>query len=284
MKATAKRSLRISALAIWTAASVLGAAGAINAGGLAPTKAESNGTGPTAGVPLVTSAEEAEALGGLVPDIVEAVPYQLGIHNQQQREVLRFTTIHWNVGQGHLQIRGGGQVGPCVIDGVNYDMCTHATQEILNADGEIVAQHPAGSAIYHPEHKHWHQNGVALFEIRATPTGPPVVPSGYKTTFCLVDTDRIHNKVDARIYWDCNAALQGISVGWGDKYHQSTEGQSLDITGLAEGVYYLTHDADPDQHWIESNDGNNTAWVKFRLNRKGPNPKVEILETFGPVG
>jgi hypothetical protein len=279
-----QRRLKLLAVAVWAATTVVGGAAAINAAGLSKTQPGSpSGTGTDAGVPVVTSAEEARELGGLLPDIVEAIPTQLGIHNQQQSEVLRFSTIHWNVGEGNLQIRGGGQVGPCVLDGVNYDLCTHSSQEILNADGEIVAQHPAGVALYHPEHNHWHQNGVASFEIRKTPGGSSVVPSGYKTTFCLVDTDRIENRIDARVYWECNSDLQGISTNWGDKYHQSTPGQELDITGLEGGVYYLTHDADPDGHWVESDDSNNAAWVKFRLVRKGANPKIEVLDTFGPV-
>jgi len=60
-----------------------------------------------------------------------------------------------------------------------------------------------------------------------------------KITFCLVDTDQtdLVTKGSNRFYFDCNAELQGISVGWGDNYHQSTPLQELEITGIPEAVY-----------------------------------------------
>src|SRR5688500_14886346 len=102
----------------------------------------------------------------LYPDVVEAVPGHLQIQNTQQKEWLRFTTVHVNIGRGNLQIRGGCQVAPCTIDGIDYDQCTVATQELLDAAGNIVATNPAGVALFHPEHNHWHQSAVAEFQIK----------------------------------------------------------------------------------------------------------------------
>ena len=48
--------------------------------------------------------------------------------------------------------------------------------------------------------------------------------------------------------------------------------------------YYLTFDADPNQHSLETDDTNNRAWAKFRLDRKGANASVTVLETFGYAG
>lgn len=85
-------------------------------------------------------------------------------------------------------------------------------------------------------------------------------------------------KVQPRTYFECNGDLQGLASGWADSYHQSTPLQELEITGLPAGDYYLTHLADPDDHWIESNEANNFTWVKFRLSRKGANPEVTVLD------
>ena len=193
--------------------------------------------------------------------------------------MLRFTTSHVNLGAGPLQILGGGQIAPCDIDGVHYEQCTIATQQILDAAGNVVATHPAGTALFHPEHNHWHQSAVATFEIRAGSLGGPLVGSGFKTTFCLVDTEPVFpsKKQFPRLYFDCNRELQGIAPGWLDSYHQSTEGQELDITGAPAGVYYLTHLADPDNHWLESDETNNFAWVEFQLKRQGANASIAIL-------
>ena len=81
----------------------------------------------------------------LLPDVIEEVPSHLQVQNTQQREWLRFTTVHVNIGAGNLQIRGGGQIAPCDIDGIHYDQCTVATQELLDAAGRVATTSPAAS-------------------------------------------------------------------------------------------------------------------------------------------
>jgi hypothetical protein len=206
----------------------------------------------------------------LYPDIVEQISH-LQIQNEHKREMLRFSTTHINIGDGPLQVHGGGQVAPCDIDGVHLDQCTIATQEILDATGQIVLTHPAGVAFFHPQHNHWHQTAVALFEVRADTVNGTRVVAGTKTTFCLVDNDQtiLVKKGGSRTYFDCNRELQGISVGWSDDYHQSTEGQELDITGAPQGYYYLIHLADPENHWLEKDETNNLAWVQVLFEPPG---------------
>jgi len=170
---------------------------------------------------------------------------------------------------------------------LSYQRHTDGGRGGLRTDraGNIVYSQPAGVAFFHPQHNHWHQSGVARFEVRKGTLDGPLVRNGIKITFCLVDTDQtdLVTKGSDRFYFDCNAELQGISVGWGDNYHQSTPLQELEITRAPEGVYYLTHLADPENHWKESNESNNFAWVKFSLKRQGTNPKISILETSGCV-
>lgn len=223
----------------------------------------------------------------LYPDVIEAIPDHLQIQNDHQREWLRFTTTHINLGPGDLQIRGGGQIAPCDIDGVHYDQCTVATQEVLDANRNVVLTHPAGVSFFHPEHNHWHQGGVASFKLRQGSLTGPEVATGVKITFCFVDVvftgvTGSEKKTLPRNYFECNGDLQGLSAGWGDSYHQSTPLQELEVTGLPEGTYYLTHEADPDNHWLEGADSasfgenNNFSWVSFYLSRKGANPEVEV--------
>ena len=135
-----------------------------------------------------------------------------------------------------LQIRGGGQIAPCVIDGEQLEQCTVATQEILDSAGQIVQTSPAGVAFFHPEHNHWHQSAVAEFKImRDDPVTGTELAEGTKITFCFVDVEFIgvtgrEKKATPRTYFECNGDLQGLAVGWADEYHQSTPLQELDIT------------------------------------------------------
>jgi hypothetical protein len=217
---------------------------------------------------------------GLLPDIVEAIPFHLTVQNTRQESWLRFTTGHINIGDGKLQIHGGGNVAPCDIDGVHYDQCTHAYQEVLDADGNVAASYLSGTFIFHPEHNHWHQEAVAAFEIRSGSENGPVVTRGEKVTFCLIDYRRVWDTVTNgdRTYWECNGDYQGITPGFNDQYHHSTEGQELEISHLPTGDYWLTHEADPENRWVESNEDNNFAWVKFHLSWQGANPEIEVLE------
>ena len=228
---------------------------------------------------LETGALTAVPAGAFLPDIVEEIPQHLSIQNDHRREWLRFSTTHWNVGFGNLQIRGGDQVAPCTLDGVAYAQCTHAAREVLDASGNVVYAQPAGVAFFHPEHNHWHQSAVATFEVRAGSLDGPVVAGGEKTTFCLIDFDKsdVVQQNSSRVYFECNGDFQGISPGWGDEYHHSTELQELEVTGLPAGVYHLTHLADPLDHWLESDETNNFTWVRFALSRKGANPEVTVL-------
>jgi Lysyl oxidase len=227
------------------------------------------------------------------PNVVEEVPSHLGIQNDHQREWLRFSTTHINLGPGNLQIRGGGQIAPCTIDGTAYEQCTVATQEILDSAGNVVMTHPAGVSFFHPEHNHWHQSGVAEFKImRGSPvTGTGVeMAKGVKITFCFVDVEFTgvigsSKKALPRTYFECNGDLQGLAAGWADEYHQSTPLQELEVTNFAEGDYYLTHQADPDNHWLEGptatspGEMDNFTWVKFHLDRMtGENPSVTVTD------
>jgi hypothetical protein len=239
---------------------------------------------------LSLGAKAPPAATPLYPDVVESVPDHLQIQNDHQREWLRFTTVHVNIGQGNLQIRGGGQIAPCTIDGISYDQCTVATQELLDAGGNVVATNPAGVALFHPEHNHWHQSAVAEFQIKKdNPLTGPSVAAGTKITFCFVDVEFVgatgsQKKTQPRTYFECNGDLQGLASGWGDSYHQSTPLQELEVTGLPAGEYYLTHNADPDNHWLEGpsttspGEQNNFTWLKFRLSRSGSNPSITPLE------
>lgn len=220
---------------------------------------------------------------GRCPDITEEIPGHLNVQRAQQREWLRFSSTHWNEGQGPLQIHGGGQTGPCQVEeaGVLIDtICTFSTQEVLNGAGQVVYTQPAGVALFHPTHNHWHQDKVADFVLRAASLNGPIYGQATKVTYCLIDFDAPNGLKSTKTYIDCNADLQGISVGYGDEYHHSTHGQEIEITSVPEGIYYLTHEADPSNKWLELNDSNNFSWVKFSITRGAAsgNANLTILE------
>jgi len=210
------------------------------------------------------------------PDLRSVVPSHLQIQNEHQREMLRLTNGIYNTGDGPLQVRGTS-VAPCPAP-LSGD-CTFATQEVLDASGSVVSTSPSGYFYFHDAHNHWHQSDVASFVLRAGALDGPLVAASFKVTFCLIDFDKSSTvkRNSERVYWECNGDLQGISPGWIDEYHQATDGQELDITGTPVGEYYLIVTVDPADNWVESDDSNNAAWVKFGLSRKGANPEITLL-------
>lgn len=151
---------------------------------------------------------------------------------------------------------------------------------MLDANGNVVRTRDAGISLFHIEHNHWQRGDVAKFELHARGLSGPLVAQNTKVTFCLIDYDSdplFVNRRSERVYFDCDGLFQGISVGWGDEYHHSTPLQDMDITGIPEGVYSLTHLANPARNWDESNYDNNDAWVKLYISRKGSNAEVAVL-------
>ena len=106
----------------------------------------------------------------------------------------------------------------------------------------------------------------------------PVGGTALKTTFCLIDWIKLdgNSPNNERAFTDCKPdAPQGISVGWVDQYHHALEGQEVEMTGVAPGVYYFVTTANPDNNFLETNHTDNVAWASFRLSRdSNGNPKI----------
>jgi hypothetical protein len=127
----------------------------------------------------------------------------------------------------------------------------------------------AGEFEYHPEHQHFHFEGYANYKL--LPLNAPGVSqrNGQKTSFCLEDTTFVlPNQPGAPqqpAYTMCNTQVQGISIGWADKYGYQLAGQSIDVTGLPDGDYQLIVDIDPNNHLLEMSDNDNESCIVVRL-------------------
>jgi hypothetical protein len=231
--------------------------------------------------------------GGLLPDLRTVVPQHLNLVNSGQREILRFSNGIANTGPGPWALRPD----PFPADATPETDTIAAVQEFRDSNvyykcGEqpkqvtdcynVISEKVAGEYVFHPEHNHWHIGDVALFEVRkGSPTGPIVGDNSIKTTFCLIDWYKLDDnaRTAERTFFDCYASYQGIQSGWVDQYHQSTEGQQLNLTGVPNASdYYLVSTANYAGIFTESSYTNNSAWVKFSLTSdSNGNRKVTIL-------
>lgn len=245
----------------------------------------------------------------LLPDLMTVVPKHLQIQNQQQREILRFSNGIANLGAGPWWLE------PEFPDLATGDTCQLAYQvitgdehfdgrrigasdeEIPAPDGTYATKCVKGNFDYHETHNHWHIDNVGEFKVctladfqssgracepASTAGGEPTV--GIKFTFCLIDWYRLAtnspNSDETRNFFACETGFQGVSPGWVDQYHQSTDGQAVDITGIPAGRYVLVSTVNVgalDGHPVfeEEDTDNNTSWIVFDLDRSSNgNPKV----------
>lgn len=237
----------------------------------------------------------------LQPDITPGVPTHLHVHNQQQNEFLRFTNVWANIGEGALEF----QEGP--VDGETQQAFQNLYDDEGNF-GDIYAQPSTwvyheilGDFIFHPTHNHWHIDDVGEFSVREFTDPNPalmgdeiigdVAPGAENTKvgFCIVDVFRYEDEKSSprsdKVYWDCETDLQGIQPGWADQYHQSVEGNEIDITNVPDGEYLLVHQWNPDGLFVDEDNTNNESWVKFTLeqpNNGNGNRKVTITGEYAP--
>ncbi|HKZ70705.1 MAG TPA: lysyl oxidase family protein [Anaerolineales bacterium] len=199
----------------------------------------------------------------LLPDLQTLPPFNLDIRQlPNERRVLRLANTIWNSGQGPLELLG------------EFNPITRKTsvQQRLHATDKSTHDLPVGEFVWHVGHTHWHFEDFALYQLWSlTPSGKidRVVSSSAKLSYCLIDTDivdREHpNFAGWPHYWGCNWSRQGLSVGWGDTYDSFLDGQSLDVTGLTDGVYALTSTANPNNNLLEADYTNNTTVIYLKF-------------------
>jgi hypothetical protein len=251
-----------------------------------------------AGSALGRAADTSSVGPALYPDIRTVVPQHVQLVNAGQKETLRFSNGVANTGPGpwalapdpSLEVArelGLSEVGAVqeIRDSNAYYACDDPNLPQNATDCfNVIDDFLAGSFQFHVAHNHWHIGDVALFEIRkGGPRGKVVGGNSIKTTFCLIDWYQLDGRspnTTERAFFDCYSSYQGVSSGWVDQYHQSTEGQQLDLTGVPNGDdYYLVSTANYARRYVELDYTNNAAWVRFKLSMESNgNRKVTVLE------
>jgi len=173
-----------------------------------------------------------------------------------------------NIGLGPLHIYGA-------VAGEGDDV-QEVYQRIFADDGSYTDR-LAGKFIHHPTHGHVHFDGWAHYHLREILPGDgvgPILASGEKTSFCLIDGGvldaSLPNFVGSSTYTSCSSTVQGISVGWYDVYGKYLSGQNIDITDMDDGTYWLESVVDPDNTVLESDETNNVARVKVTIGLPEP--------------
>ena len=225
--------------------------------------------------------EVAAAATGL-PDLVALPAHNIGttVPEGTRRDHLVFGATVWNAGPGPLVVEGFRRPGRDVMD----------AKQFLYDRGRKVGTHAAGTMEYdHRDgHHHWHFQDFATYRL-VDRSRQKVVRSG-KEAFCLANTDpvdlTVRNANWAPESTDLHSSCGGISaiwvrevldVGWGDTYFQTLPGQSLDVTGVPNGVYLIEVITNRKGRLREADTSNNRALTKIRLGGERGVRTVKVL-------
>lgn len=216
----------------------------------------------------------------LLPDLDPVRPSGIVVtsvgEGKARRFLLGFVSATENVGPGPLRLHA--HRASAGDDEMEVD------QLVDVSDGTTRTYEGAGIVFYGREegHDHWHLTPYLEYELRRE-RDFKLRRTGRKIGFCLGDRLRapiekgrdleLPSVPDAPVFrgncgrgeHDLLELEQGISVGWSDPYSAFLMGQSIDVTGLAAGRYYLVHRVNAARLLHESRYGNNVSSALLSL-------------------
>jgi hypothetical protein len=208
-----------------------------------------------------------------LPDLRAAKPSEFRIVTSNGRRLLRFTALMSNRGVGAMEISARRSTSQSAWD---------VRQRVYDSAGGSRYVGTGATMRYSGDgHNHWHVVKMMAYDLWSLAG----TRGDEKIGFCFFDTNRVDSGLPGspsspyyREAW-CGGrtaltSRTGISVGWGDKYGYNLAYQWIDITGLPGGSYTVRAMVDPQNHFLETNDGNNCGWVRVSIPTSGGSASV----------
>jgi subtilisin-like proprotein convertase family protein len=217
--------------------------------------------------------------------------------------MIRLSNATPNIGWGPMEIHGSNY---CWCDTVSVPCSTsicpngnpptqQLTQTVYRKNGSVITPVDTltpGTMSYHPTHGHVHINGWSQFKLVkedttiASPLNWPIIATGAKVSFCLINLgdctnnngwceDTLGNTITMAdipnapfgVVSGCGQD-QGIYTGMLDIYDQNLPDMFIDLTGVCNGDYYILSITDPDNNFIEQNENNNWCIAPVQLTQQ----------------
>ena len=241
------------------------------------------------GLAVIARAPVAAAGSERLPDLDQQTPTGFVITREwagtRSVYVLGFRSAVNNVGDGPLIMdahRPGLETGTMVADQVIERR--GAPKQVIPGAGKL-------RYVVSPDHRHWHLLGFDRYALRRAGQRSATVKDR-KTGFCLGDRYAIPGSTlpaapPSPVYTggcgldepELLGIQEGISVGYGDDYEATLEGQYLRLTGRRPGRYVLVHRVNADRVLRELNYANNAASVLLELRWRSGRPGISVLRS-----
>lgn len=221
-----------------------------------------------------------------LPDLQVKVPtsqISIGTNPSTGHRQLQFTHITWDAG-----------AGPFEID-PTYDETTGTAsfvQAIYNSPspGTWQLDHtvplPVTGVFDPPSFYQFPLTRFTLNQVNGDGSVGPVVATSPKTDFCITGDTKVGGvpnmpSTTSPPQSNCTSPTKplGWSVGWGDEYDQTDNGQPIDLTGVPDGTYDLVGVVDPQHILTESDNTNDVTVTKLQIS----NDSVTVLGQTDPA-
>jgi hypothetical protein len=210
----------------------------------------------------------------LLPDVQAAIPDHLSLYVHHSHVYFGFNSALINGGEGPLEIAGSRpNTSRSGMD---------AEQVVTRTDGSKYTARDAGSLRYvrEPGHRYWHLDDVMAYELRTADTFD-LVASKSRRGYCLRDGASFPHYC-GRDQSSLLTLTMGVGPGRRSRWAPIAEGQSIDITRVPSGRYWLVSRADPRGHFVESDGSNDASGLLFDLtNRKTGRVRTLKVVTVG---
>lgn len=229
-------------------------------------------SGGDPGGDLVPATEEPTAVAAGAPSgplaDLRSLP-AFGIRIAPGGNYLQFSANVWNSGSSPLVVDGFRRAGEDVMDAYQY---------FLDAEGNQTGYQLVGTMEWDAKdsHLHWHFRDFARYRLLREDRTQAV--RSRKEAFCLANTDAIDYTVPGAdwqpdgtdLHTSCGeedslSIREVLSAGSGDTYAQFRAGQSFDLRGLPNGIYYIAVEANPLGRLVEQSTTNNVALRKVTI-------------------
>jgi hypothetical protein len=220
----------------------------------------------------------------LMPDLSPAPPLNVRMGTHGGRWYLEFDSSMVNVGKGSFMLRATRTGNTwAVTQYIPYS--TRGARPV-----PLVAQLVWGG----DGHNHWHIARIASTKLVRLDANSHPDPNGgrvdQKVGFCFYDLTRWTKNARQQPFYSrfrCGhhgdkVISMGLSPGWEDTYPWTLPGQSIDVTGLHDGMYRLVAQVDPRGWFKEANRSNDVTWVDIKLFTRGKYRFAQVMRQ-GPT-
>ncbi len=207
-----------------------------------------------------------------LPDLQVLVPtnaISIGTNPSSGDRQLQFTHVTWDAGKGPFAIQPAydAATGRSSFAQVLYDMPSTGRWSVVERIPLAV------DGIFEPPSDYRYPlTRFTLNRVASDGGVGSLVATSPKVDYCITGDTYVGGVPNTPSQTsppqsDCADAskLLGFSVGWGDQYDQTDNGQPIDLTGIADGTYWLQATVDPQHLFAESNRNNDVVDTKLQI-------------------